>query len=197
MENTELKLKEDEEVLQPPIEQDDEADFFSSADKPRENFEDVEDETEEPPSGDGASTKEPIKLSETTSDDEANFILFMNMIDSTRAMGFSYYVNGDLDLVSKFTVYKDWKDPQHQQLLHAGRIVAKKYSLAAFDKMPEFMICLALLLSTVALFSQAKKMKAEQRTASEATPNQPTPQQETKTSNGRIVVMDNKSKKAK
>lgn len=187
-----LEIKDDvQEVINNNVE-DNEADFFSGLEKPREHFENPEQE-EEPTT---ATPSEGVKLSDTTMDDEASFILVMNLFDNTRAMALSMFDAGNLDMVKDYTYYKDWKDPQHQQLLQAGRIVAKKYTLSAFDKLPEVMICIALIVSSYALFRQAQSNKKERKTKQEQEAyQQHTKPQEQPTAqpSGKIVVM-NKAK---
>ncbi len=137
-----------------------ESDLYSDLDKPREGYENVENDSE----GDWDDIddgEEPPRISETSQEDEEYFKLAMGILDNTRAMAFSMYATGDIAKVADYTVYKDWNDPQHQALLQSGRIVAKKYKLHAFDMLPELMIAGALIMSTFLLYRQAKKDKQE------------------------------------
>jgi len=152
-------------VETPPVDNnsvsDDEADFFSKADAPREKFENAE-KTEEKP-------QNPT-ISQTSQEDEQYFKLAMGLLDSNRAICLSLYVDGNMDNVDKWMYYKDWNDPKHRPILEAGRVVAAKYKLSAFNYLPEFCLILAIVVSSAILFSMAKKEKQAKATA------QPNPQ---------------------
>lgn len=157
-------------VETPPVDNnsvsDDEADFFSNADAPKEKFENVNTEDA------GTQEEKPQNptISQTSQEDEQYFKLAMGLLDSNRAICLSLYVDGNMDNVDKWMYYKDWNDPKHRPILEAGRVVAAKYKLSAFNYLPEFCLILAIVVSSAILFSMAKKEKQAKATA------QPNPQ---------------------
>jgi hypothetical protein len=157
-----IKIEEEEEDNF-SFDIDNEADFLKDAAEPREGYEINEEEDLEGDWADEEEGEEPPRMSETTEEDEAYFKLFMGFIDNTRASVFSLYVGGDMEKVKDYKIYNNWDDPQHAEILRAGRIVAKKYKFHAFDHLPELMIVGSILMSSYFLYKQAKNEKEEKQ----------------------------------
>lgn len=156
-----VKKEEVEETLFPGENDDDnEEDLFSQAHQYRETFEyDGEGDEEHEDDPEGEEIDDNVKVSDTTEEDETYYKLAMGFLDTTRAMGLSMYAEGDVSAVDKYIFYKDWNDPKHKAELEAGRVVARKWKFSAFKHLPEMVLILAVVVSTVILFNQAKKDK--------------------------------------
>ncbi|WP_052592662.1 hypothetical protein [Aureispira sp. CCB-QB1] len=164
-------LEEEKEIIVEEVVEDTdyEPSFFANADQPREGFEVEEEEEEMDKEG-----EEPPKISETSEEDEQYFKIAMSFLDQTRAMGLSMFAGYGIENTDKYIFYKDWSDPKHKATLEAGRVVAKKYKLSAFQHLPELMLLVGIIASTGALFTMAKEDK-KKKAQEDALKNQPTP----------------------
>lgn len=175
-----IETIEENELEKPVLDLDNDEDFepsfFDGVEKPREGFEDEDEEGEETEE----EGEEPPKISDTTEEDEQYFKLAMGAFDQTRAIAFSVFAGSGMEGTDKYTYYKDWNDPKHKATLEAGRVVAKKWKLSSFQNLPEFMLLVAIVVSSGVLFKQAKDDKAARKQkeaqANAAPPPPPTKQ---------------------
>lgn len=138
-------------------------DLFANAKQDREEFTtEAWENDQEPQQEEGGANQQQEKQSKEAQ--EANRQagrMVISFLDQTRAMCLSLFIQGDTKRQDQFIYYKNWDDPKHSGMNYCLDVLGKKYNFVAIQYMPEIILIGILIISTVALFKEAKSIKEE------------------------------------
>ena len=132
--------------------------YFEEEELDDDSEEELDDDSEEELDDD---SEEPQQQEEPFISNEEAYKFVAGLIDNSRAMLLSVVVGGDLERVNKYIWYQNWDDPKHKMELQAGAKVAAKYNLSNIKMLPEFMLLMALGISSAFVYKQAMNDKKE------------------------------------